>query len=365
MNPEALTTLENCRYCLMCRHADPLGHVTHLETLTPHGIALIAVSQQRGLIDWNDEMVGVIYSEVDAGVARAHCVTDQPFSEAIALVKTGLVSAGLAPPSVSELDDALRHYHSPFGQEPVTTASGQAESVLFVGDEAHYLWPQAIDAAGTLLAAIGISAVAVGRGRSNGFMAASLGLLDTARQQAQALLDELGSVGANRVIVLGPGDYFTFSELYEERLGIDWPAEVEVVELTALLAERLRDEPLAFEQLAEAVPYAYVDPTHALRVPQRHDAPRALLSTITSAAPKELFWRRERAHPVGSTGLQFTHPDLAASLTRARLEDAKRREAQLLICDDPGTLAQLRRYADSYDLRVRGLYELLAAQLRP
>ena len=105
MNPEALTTLENCRYCLMCRHADPLGHVTHLETLTPHGIALTAVSQQRGLIDWDDEMVGVIYSEVDAGVARAHCVTDQPFSEAIALVKADLVSAGLAPPSVSELDD--------------------------------------------------------------------------------------------------------------------------------------------------------------------------------------------------------------------------------------------------------------------
>ena len=43
MRPEALATLENCRYCLMCRHADPLGHVTHLETLTPRGIALTAV----------------------------------------------------------------------------------------------------------------------------------------------------------------------------------------------------------------------------------------------------------------------------------------------------------------------------------
>ena len=44
-----METLENCRFCLMCRHVAPVGLVTDLETLTPHGIAWIATSQQRGL----------------------------------------------------------------------------------------------------------------------------------------------------------------------------------------------------------------------------------------------------------------------------------------------------------------------------
>ncbi len=364
MNPKALATLENCRYCLMCRHADPLGHVTYLETLTPRGIALTAVSEQRGVIDWNEELVGVIFSEADAGIARAHCVTDQPFSEAVALVRADLVTAELAPAAVYELNDTLQRHHSPFGQDAVTPAGSQGPSALFVGDEAHYLWPEAIGAAVTLLAALGETPIAVGRGRSNGFLAASLGLLDTARQQAQALLDELRSVAAERVFVLGPGDHFSFLGLFEERLGIAWPAEIEVVDLISLLAERQQEGALAFDPLDDELAWAYVDPTHAVRVPQRHQAPRALLASVMPAASRELFWRRERAHPVGSTGLQFTHPELAATLTRARLEDARKQGAELLICEDPGSLAQLQRHADAYDLRVQGLYELLAAQLR-
>ena len=37
----------------MCRHVDPLDRIFHRETLIPHGIALTAISEQRGLITWN------------------------------------------------------------------------------------------------------------------------------------------------------------------------------------------------------------------------------------------------------------------------------------------------------------------------
>lgn len=364
MNPEALTTLENCRYCLMCRHADPLGHITRLETLTPRGIALTAVSQQRGVIDWSEETIRVVFSEVDAGVARAHCATDQPFSEAVALVRADLVASGLAPEIVYRLDETLRSHHSPFGREPPPRASIRGETALFVGDEAHYLWPEAIDAACTLLAALGETPVAVGRGRSSGFLAASLGLLDTARRQATDLLEEIASVGASRLLVLGPGDLFTFGDLYRQRLGIDWPAEIEIGELTSLLAAEHGRGAIAFERLDEQKPYAYIDPTHALRVPQRHDAPRMLLRSVAGGEARELFWRRERAHPVGSTAVQFTRPELAASLTRSRLDDAHTRGARLLLCDDPATLAQLRRHAADHHPPIQGLYELLSARLK-
>jgi Fe-S oxidoreductase len=141
------------------------------------------------------------------------------------------------------------------------------------------------------------------------------------------------------------------------------PSEVTLRDVTTVLAEALADGRLSLNATVKQAPYAYLDPTHAVRVPHRFDAPRTLVEAVMPAKPLELFWRRERAHPVGSTALQFTRPELADALTRARLEDAKSRGAELLICEDPGSLHQLERHIGEFGLSVKGLYELLAENI--
>jgi Fe-S oxidoreductase len=356
-------TIENCRYCLMCRHLASVEYVTHKETFSPHGWALVAASVKRGLLEWNEDTVDVIYSAPDHGNSRAHCVTDQPLPAAIAAVRAEIVSQQLAPAVVYELDESLREYSTPYAKRKPGVVPNEGEVALFVGDEAQYLWPKTLSVASDMLVSIGINPVMVGLGRNNGYLPSSLGLPDTARQLAEATLAELQTSGASRMIVLSPGDYFTFNQLYDERLGIEFPAEIELMELTTFLAEKLEGGEIGFNKLKAEIPYAYVDPTHGVRVPERHDAPRQLLAAVMSSPPRELFWRRERGHPVGSTALQFTRPDIAEKLTLARLEDAQQSGAQLLISDDPGTLKQLDEYAEGFNLQVKGLYELLFEQL--
>ena len=94
-----------------------------------------------------------------------------------------------------------------------------------------------------------------------------------------------------------------------------------------------------------------------------NNAAHALLEQVTNTPLRELFWRGARAHPVGSTALQFTQPALGESLTRARLEDARQTGAKTIVSEDAGTLAQLARFAAEYGLQVKGLYELLAENL--
>ena len=335
----------------------------HDEAVTPHGIALIVASQRRGLIGWDEETVGIVYAEPDGGNCRAHCVTDQPLPAAIAAVRAELAAQKQAPAVVYDVHERLRTGHSAFGQEAPEPTDATGDVALYVGDEAPYLWPAAIDGATKLLEAAGLHPVTMGTGRSNGYLACSLGFPDTARQQAAALLDAVQTTGARQLLVLSPGDVFTFRQLYDERLGIDWPAEVELVDLAAFLGNRVAEGSLAFKPSTEQARYAYVDPTHAVRVPERFEPVRALVSAALSGPPLELFWRRERAHPVGSTALQFTRPDIAEALTRARLEDARNTGAEVLLCEDPGTLFQLNRFAASMGLRVQGLYELLAERL--
>ncbi len=316
------TTADNCRYCLMCRHLSSVELVTHKETYSPHGWGMLIASEQRGLLEWNEDSVNALYTAPDNGNSRAHCVTDQPLPEIIAGVRADLVKRKLAPKVVYDLNDAFEKWGNPFESKSPQPSDGQGGVALFVGDEAQYLWPDALDSALKLLATLGVDPVLIGVGRNNGYMASSLGLLETARALAQTTLDELDSTGAKRMLVLSPGDYFTFNQLYEERLDIPWPEDVELLEVTTFLAEQLEMGNLTFKQSTDDTPYAYVDPTQAVRVPSRHDMPRKLLNTMLPTPALELLWRRERAHPVGNTALQFTWPDIAEKLTHARLQDA-------------------------------------------
>ncbi len=354
-------TLESCRFCLMCRHVDPVSHVTHNEALSPHGIALVATSQKRGLLEWNQENVNVIYSDVDAGNAREHCVTNKPFSEAVAAVKAEIAAKGFAPQSIYDIQEKLLEYYSPYGQDKLEPSKQKSDTVLFVGDEAHYLWPTAIKAAVKLLKT---KPALIGRGQSNGFLASSLGFPELAERQAKTIFKEIQITNAKQVITLSVGDTFALTQLYPERLGVSLPKRVQVVtDVLSLLANALVKKKIAFKQSKDTSPYVYVDPTHAVRVPSRFDAPRMLLKAVLTGEAKELFWRRERAHPVGSTAVQFTNPELAEKLTRARLEDAAQTGAKKVYCEDPSTLYHLGKYAKDYELEVNGLYELLAAQL--
>ena len=356
-------TIDNCRYCLMCRHIAPVEFVTHRETLSPHGWALVIASIRRGLMEWNDDTMDVLYSAADSGNSRAHCVTDQPLPEAIAAVRAEVVAQDLAPASVYKINESINQWGTPFAQMAPQTSIGKGSYALFVGDEAKYLWPDTLDAALNLLKAVDIEPVLIGIGRNNGYLPSSLGFPETARELAFTTLTELENCEADHMLVLSPGDYFTFKQLYDERLGIEWPATVQLGEVTILLSEQLESGKLKLHKTNYRSAFAYIDPTHAVRVPTRHEAPRKLLSAVMPTEGRELFWRRERAHPVGSTALQFTKPDIAEKLTAARLEDALQSGAEWVITEDAATLSHLKKMADKYNVRVKGLYELLAEQL--
>lgn len=358
-----IMTTDNCRYCLMCRHVCPVGSVTHRETLNPHGWGLVIASIRRKLLVWNEETVRVLYACADCGTCRAHCVTDQPLPEAIAAARAETAGLNLAPPVAYQVNQALEQWSNPYVKQVPQPVEGQGKIALFVGDEAPYLWKPALEAAQQLLRCAGVEPVLVGWGRNNGYLASSLGFPDTARDLARETIAELQASGAELVLVLSPGDYFTFQQLYPERLGVEWPAGVQLQEVTVFLANRLEAGKLNITRAEDATPYTYVDPTHSVRVPTHFDAPRKLLAAILPGPARELFWRRERAHPTGSTALQFTNPEISHDLTRARLEDIQKSGAILAITEDPGSLKQLSMQADQFGLRVQGLYELLAAQL--
>lgn len=353
---------EGCRYCWMCRQACPVGQVTARETYTPHAWALMIESVARGQITWNRESADVMYACADCGLCQAHCVTDQPLPLAINQARTAIARAGSAPAVVYALEKTLRAHGNAYGASSPVAAPSTGRVALFVGDVATRLRPEAIDSAKVLLAAIGITPVIVGLGRSSGLLANTLGLEDAAVDLAKAVVADVNASGAAEVLVLGPADKWTFTTVFAERLGVTWPADVAVREVSDVLAEALAAGRLRFTPV-DAGPYAYHDPCQTPRLGRTRPGPRALLAAAYGAAnARDLFWREHRAHPCGATGgLDLTHPGVAAQMADARLADASSAGAVWIATDEPQCAHQLAG-RDSV-VKVRGLFEALADRL--
>jgi Fe-S oxidoreductase len=364
MLENVIDVTERCRHSLMCRHVCPVGNITRMETLTPHGWAQLVALERRGLSTWNAETVDALYKCADCGNCRTHCVYSNPLPEGIAAARAVVVEKGLALPSVYEMGKVLQEWENPYVKQRPVAAQGTGDVALFVGDETHHLRPGLLEAALKLLGALGIEPVLIGRGRSNGYLASSLGLPGIAKDLAVANLAELKASGARRLLVLSPGDHFAFNILYDERLGLRLPEGVELVNAVSFLAEEHAAGNLKLNASSDTTAWAYVDPTHSVRVEDRFESPRKLLAALLPSAPKELFWRDGRAYPTGETGgLEFTQPQIADALTQARLADAANAGATGVITEGAASLHHMERHAGAYNLRVAGLYELLADQL--
>lgn len=359
---EPIRATDNCRYCLMCRHVCPVADVTQLESLSPHGWALTIASQRRGLIEWNTDAVGALYHCADCGLCRANCVTDQPLPNAIVAARTQVVASGLAPKPLYKLAESLAQWGNPYVEALPIPPERQGNVALFVGDEALYRWPSALEATLQLLHAIGLDPILVGRGRNSGYLASSIGFQDVARTLVVDTLAEVTNAGADRLLVLAPADFYAFGVMAAERLAIKLPENLALEPVTDILAAALQTGQLRLQAAPEAPAWAYVDPTHSARIGRTGDTPRQLGAAIYGT-PRELFWRRERAHPSGATALRFSLPHMAYLLAHARLQDAQRQGAQVVVTEAPGDLALFTEVAPRLGMRVQGLYELLASQL--
>ena len=231
--------------------------------------------------------------------------------------------------------------------------------ILFVGDAAHFLRPQTIDAAEKLLHAIGIDAVRLCEGQSSGYLPYAVGLWDTARDFANKTARALQDSGATSVVTLGTQDAHALKHVYAE-LGVALPDAVNVATLAQYL-ERAGEKLQITPRAAQA--YTYHDPSEAVRLKGHGLAARVLATMAMGAEPREMTFRESISPAIGTSGGHlFTQPALAEKLARARIQDAKETGAEIIVTDDPLDTVQLEKYADG--MRVWNLFEVMAEQVQ-
>ncbi len=334
-------TIDNCRFCFMCRHVCPVGMVTGSEANNARARAELISLVNRGF-PYTADMAEVVYECALCGACTTQCCTGfdpLPFTKH---ARMAALSQGIAPAYVNELLDRIEKTGSAYPAvdnpelaEELASLPEKADILLFLGNAAA-VCPESALAAVKLLKKAGATFTVMKEEPDCGMDLADLmGPAEEARQVLLAAAEKINAVGAKTIVALSPDSAKVFLREYRE-----WgaPLNAEVKTFPAFIVELWKSGALNFKNTGETV--TYQDPFRLARELHETEAPRELIRACGNL--KEMYRHGEEAISCGEGTIGLYRPDLTAKMAARRMKDAISTGATTIITACPTSCAALR-----------------------
>jgi heterodisulfide reductase subunit D len=232
------------------------------------------------------------------------------------------------------------------------------ETVLFVDCEAAFYRTSVARSTAQLLQLAGVDFGLMSEQWCCGGPAAEMGYTDASRRFAEHNVADWRAIGAKRIITLDPHDYITFTEDYVDFFGEDH--DFEIVHITELVADLVRDGRLAFSRPIERVA-TYHDPCRLNKRKGIHRSPREILRAIPGLVFKDVDHVTQWSYCSGAgAGFAIERPEIAAEISRRRVARARELEVDLLVSACVWSERPLSAQGAEQGIEVRDLMELAA-----
>ena len=334
-------TIDNCRFCFMCRHVCPVGMVTGSEANNARARAELISLVNRGFA-YTPDIAEVVYECALCGACTTQCCTGfdpLPFTKH---ARMEALAQGIAPAYVNDLLDKIEAEGAAYApvSDPelmaeLTGLPEQAEILLFLGNAAS-VCPESAVAAVRLLKKSGVSFAVMKEEPDCGMDLADLmGPAEEARQAILAAAEKINAFGAKTIVPLSPDSAKAFLREYRE-----WGAELkaEVKTFPAFLVELWKSGALNFQKTGETV--TYQDPFRLARELHETEAPRQLIAAC--AELREMYRHGEEAISCGEGTIGLYRPDLTEKMAARRMQEAVSTGASAVITACPTSCTALR-----------------------
>lgn len=362
-----------------CRNVCPVMGVTQDENHSPTAFHANVVAMEQGLVSLEDVARDYVHC-TQCGACETRCPNTLMAGEfyrhrtrTVDLVKAMralAVDNGIEQPGWKQwVDDTVRVRSEPVLEVPVEQervadwADGLAlptggGTILFVDCEAAFYRTSLPRAVAGILQAGGVEFGLMREQWCCGGPAREMGYVDRAREFAEHNLADWRDSGVRRVIVLDPHDYVSFTEDYVEYFGADF--DIEIVYITELVAELIRDGRLQLTQPIDAV-VTYHDPCRLNKRKGIFESPREILRAIPGVEFRDVDHVTQWSYCSGAGGgLAIERPDLTAAISSQRLERAAALEVDMLVSACVWSERPLSKAGADHDIEVRDLMELVA-----
>jgi Fe-S oxidoreductase len=364
---ERKLTIQGCRFCPMCYHADTVAGITCKETQSPRGRGLLLFGLENGVLKWDDPAVAdVLYKSFTDGLPQEWCAGRYDADELLIDARHHLVEKGLAPEEVGQAATRVLATGSPYPgtvspidkllKDSGAVITPGAELLVFAGCAARSLYPASLSSFLKILKAKGVPFTLLDPEPCCGMPLYQMGDFANAGRQAKTVSQRIADAGVKEVVLLDP-DCFRMLTTRFTRFGAPLPGGLQVSHVSEWLLQRIEKGKWPLKKRGER--FAYHDPCSLARFTWIHEPPRVILRAIFGQEATELRGNRGKALCCGEGGgMLLTNPEIAREAASRRYEQARAASADLLITSSPACASLLSDVAEGPP-RVRDLIEVV------
>jgi heterodisulfide reductase subunit D len=361
-------TIKACSSCLMCRHACTVGNVTMRDTNLPRGKALLLLSLQKGLLDWDERAVEVVYQCTNCHLCREWCPPGWDIAPLMVAARAEVVAAGLTPPAALQIKQHFEGHGNPYGEAHPQLGdwikdfsnSEPPEVLYYAGSTVSFRLPEIARAAVSIFKHLGVPFTMLEDELDCAEMLYVLGFQREARTLAARNLDAIRSSGASIIISSDPTCIDTFRHGYHE-WGIEVPPNLHFLHMSEYLANALASGTLKLSGALDGV-VTYHDPCSLGREMKVFDAPRQVLSAVHGLQLNEMRLNREHSPCCGNGGgVPATFPEIASGAGANAGEVILETGADILVTSCPSCQQSLKKHVPG--MEVRDLTVIIAQAL--
>jgi Fe-S oxidoreductase len=352
-------TIDNCRFCFMCRHVCPVAMVTGKEANNARSRAALLSLVARGF-EYTADLADMVYECALCGACTAQCATcfdPLPFTRAARLEA---VFEDLAPDSVKTvirriLDSGTAWEGDDTGAlaEEIALLPKKAATLLYLGSSRHLCPENAVNAI-KVLKQTGLPFTVMDKEPDSvANLSDLMGPAEEVREMAKKTADAINSTGAERVICLSPDSARIFCREYRE-----WGITLDAKPETFTHAAALRIKEGLLRPVKKALTVTCQDSYHLVRELGEAETVREIIASC--AELKEMYRHGKEAVCCGEGAIGLYRPDLAEKMARRRMDDARSTGAELIVTTCPESYYWLRKAGG---LPVKALETLLVESL--
>ena len=352
-------TIDNCRFCFMCRHVCPVAMVTGKEGDNARARAALLSLVVRGF-EYSPDMAETVYECCLCGACTEQCATAFDPVTFTRSARLEAVMGGLAPQSVKEAlarvmdsgraDETGGGTAQSFLREEIDSLPLKAPVLLYLGLSRRTCPENAANAIKVMKKAGVDFTVLKEEPDCASDLLDLMGNAEEVREAAEKTKTALNDTGAEKIVCLSPDSAKMF--LHEYRgWGIELNAKIET--FTSAAAFWIREGLL--KPRKKAVVFTAQDSCCLARDLGETEPLREILRFCGNL--REMYRHGKEAISCGEGAIGLYRPDLALKMAERRMADAKASGAEWIITSCPRSFYWLGKAGG---LRVKAAETLLA-----